>query len=196
MNHKHPKLQQTLTASQPLTWQNNSSSTHDFNLWIFTPRQDTMLRCCFRRFRLRRSRRFRWFRFLHFFVLLDEFQHLQGTTLLLRSCRDHGEISDRRISFFSERRWLRKVVYFSPLSKEGGAKNVWQFLGGYDQGWPKNDVVFFWLWVHKLFLFLVLDLNHQILHWNTPCFTNIRIASSIWMNPSLCVSPSCKHLCH
>lgn len=99
---------------------------------------------------------------------------------------------------------LRKVVYFSPLSKDGGAKNICvmffllfdSFLGGYDQGWPKNDVVFFWLWVHKLFLFLVLDLNHQILHWNTPCFTNIRIASSIWMNPSLCVSPSCKHLCH
>lgn len=111
---------------------------------------------------------------------------------------------DAQQGFLVEHRFcrnaLRKVVF--PPSKDGGQKTcvmffaVWQLLGGYDQGWPKNDVVFFWLWVHKLFLFLVLDLNHQILHWNTPCFTNIRIASSILMNPSLCASPSCKHLCH
>ena len=160
----------------------------------FSPQdQDTVLRCCFRRFRLRSSRRFRWFRFLHVFVLLDEFQHLQGTTLLPSEMP--SRVFSSNIVFVGTR--CARLFIFPPFRRMGGHtwhvacfccltvfRWIWSRLA---EEWCR----FFLVVSSQVVFFLVLDLNHQILHWNTPCFTNIRIASSIWMNPSLCVSPSC-----
>ena len=187
--HKHLKLQQTLTGSQPLSWQNNSSSTHDFNLWIFTPRP-----------RHRAP------------VLLPALPAPQQQALpvvpippCLRPPRwvptsaGHdvapsempSRVFSSNIVFVGTR--CARLFIFPPFRRMGGHtwhvacfccltvfRWIWSRLA---EEWCR----FFLVVSSQVVFFLVLDLNHQILHWNTPCFTNIRIASSIWMNPSLCV---------
>lgn len=134
-----------------------------------------MLRCHFRRFRLR-SRRFRRFRFLHFFVLLDELQHLQGTPLLLRSC-----VKAFVVVFFpkkSPKREIHSIEGSSRVDKtlKPANKKLHQFEVHVSCGTPPFKILFFadltvfWMGSvvdkHLISLAVIHHIRYAYVSWN------------------------------